>query len=119
MVRVTNSIFSGLILSASIGLLLTGCGADKQPDTHAFLSDVTAQDSDQKDSVKESSDKEDSDKENSGKNKKVTLTVWGAQEDTQLMEQIINSFEKEYIAKTFFWEDWKKGQTCLLLRMTS
>ncbi len=102
MVRVTNSIFSGLILSASIGLLLTGCGADKQPDTHAFLSDVTAQDSDQKDSVKESSDKEDSDKENSGKNKKVTLTVWGAQEDTQLMEQIINSFEKEYSGQADF-----------------
>lgn len=80
--RVKSSILSGLVLTASLGLLLAGCTGERQKAPESG-DDVKTADSETK-----------TDSQNG--RERVSLTVWGAQEDTQLMEQILNDFKKEY-----------------------
>lgn len=62
-----------LTIIAASSLLLTGCGKD------------TGQKMQEEPAIEEESKREH-----------VNLTVWGAEEDTELMEQIIHSFQEEY-----------------------
>lgn len=75
-----NKIQIGLLLSATI--LLGACGEVKQAEQTEQLESTEAI-SDDKDGV-------------------VSLTLWGAEEDAELLEQMVNSFEQKYAGQADF-----------------
>ena len=129
-----------LILTAACAVSLYGCGKDRvqenkentglgQAETGADEADTdTGQENDNTDRQPSDQLDEQSDDPSDGT---VELTVWGAQEDEELMQQVLDSFQNERNlrlhmrrrvnqgVKMSCLEIWSRGQMCLRLQMTS
>lgn len=75
MKRMTKTLASILFWSVTCSMLLSGCGKEKQQDDPGGQSFKGAAGTERE---------------------KVSLTVWGAKEDAELLAQIIQSFQEEY-----------------------